>query len=81
MGQIPAAFWLEDEDSFRIICFRSVAQYAYDLLKTAAARDAARLIRINAHRDVAMRHLMPLVSALEAAALGEVVIVVTPSGP
>lgn len=41
MGQIPAAFWLEDEDSFRIICFRSVAQYAYDLLKTAAARDAA----------------------------------------
>ena len=50
-------------------------------IEAAAARDAARLIRINAHRDVAMRHLMPLVSALEAAALGEVVIVVTPSGP
>ena len=37
MAQIPAAFWLEDEDSFRIVCFRSVARYAFDLLKTAAA--------------------------------------------
>lgn len=37
MAQIPAAFWLEDEESFRIVCFRSVARYAFDLLKTAAA--------------------------------------------
>ncbi|KMK65240.1 biopolymer transporter ExbD [Puniceibacterium sp. IMCC21224] len=48
------------------------------LVTAAAARNGARLIRINAHRDVALRHVLPLVSALEAAALGEVVIVVTP---
>ncbi|MBI6629201.1 sarcosine oxidase subunit gamma [Pontibaca salina] len=36
LAQIPAAFWLEDDQSFRIICFRSVAQYAFDLLCTAA---------------------------------------------
>ncbi|WP_146591053.1 biopolymer transporter ExbD [Puniceibacterium confluentis] len=52
-----------------------------DRVRRAAARDGARLIRINAHRDVALRHVLPLVSALEQAALGEVVIVVTPPAP
>ncbi|WP_147113632.1 sarcosine oxidase subunit gamma [Tateyamaria sp. syn59] len=37
MAQVPAAFWLHDTDHFRIICFRSQAQYVYDLLKTASA--------------------------------------------
>lgn len=36
MAQVPAAFWLHSADHFRIICFRSQAQYVYDLLKTAA---------------------------------------------
>jgi sarcosine oxidase, subunit gamma len=36
LAQVPAAFWLEEDGSFRVICFRSVAQYVYDLLKTAA---------------------------------------------
>ncbi len=36
MAQIPVAFWIEDDNCFRIICFRSVAQYAFDLLKAAA---------------------------------------------
>jgi len=37
LAQVPAAFWLEDDETCRIICFRSVAQYVFDLLKTAAA--------------------------------------------
>ncbi|THH38242.1 sarcosine oxidase subunit gamma [Aliishimia ponticola] len=36
MAQVPAAFFLRETDSFEIVCFRSVAQYMFDLLKTAA---------------------------------------------
>ena len=36
LAQVPAAFWMTDEDSFQIICFRSVAQYVFDLLCVAA---------------------------------------------
>ena len=36
MAQIPAAFWMDDVQSVRIICFRSVAEYAFKLLKDAA---------------------------------------------
>ena len=36
MAQVPAAIWTEDDQSFRVICFRSVARYAFDLLKVAA---------------------------------------------
>lgn len=36
MAQVPAAFWLHDADRFRIVCFRSQAQYVFDLLTTAA---------------------------------------------
>ncbi|MEO9574207.1 MAG: sarcosine oxidase subunit gamma family protein [Tateyamaria sp.] len=36
MAQVPAAFWMRDEDAFHIVCFRSNAQYMFDLLKTAA---------------------------------------------
>jgi len=35
MAQTPAAFWLEG-DVFHIICFRSQAQYVFDLLKRAS---------------------------------------------
>lgn len=35
LAQIPAAFWISG-NSATIICFRSVAQYAYDLLSNAA---------------------------------------------
>ena len=41
MAQVSAAVWMEDAQSFRVICFRSVAQYAFDLLKAAAAPGAA----------------------------------------
>jgi len=36
LGQVAAAFWMSDEDTFHVICFRSVAQYAFDLLAASA---------------------------------------------
>lgn len=36
LAQVPAAFWMPEEQSFHIICFRSVAVYVYDVLKMAA---------------------------------------------
>jgi sarcosine oxidase subunit gamma len=36
LGQVAAAFWMQDEDTFGVICFRSVAEYAFDLLAASA---------------------------------------------
>ena len=36
LAQVVAAFWIEGEDSIRLICFRSVAQYVFDLLAMSA---------------------------------------------
>jgi sarcosine oxidase subunit gamma len=36
LAQVPAAMWLTQDGAAQVICFRSVAQYAFDLLKTAA---------------------------------------------
>ena len=36
IGQVAAAFWMTDEETFELICFRSVGQYAFDLLATSA---------------------------------------------
>lgn len=36
LAQVPAAFWMTDDGAFRIICFRSVARYVFDLLSVAA---------------------------------------------
>lgn len=36
LAQIPAAVWGNADGSFEIICFRSVAQYAFDVLKISA---------------------------------------------
>ena len=36
LAQVPAAFWIEDAGTAYVICFRSVAQYVFDILKTAA---------------------------------------------
>lgn len=41
MAQVPAAFWLHGPETFRIVCFRSQAQYVFDLLKIAAQPDSA----------------------------------------
>ena len=36
LGQLAAAFWMVDEETFNLICFRSVAEYAFGLLKASA---------------------------------------------
>jgi sarcosine oxidase subunit gamma len=36
IGQVAAAFWMRDADTIEVICFRSVAEYAFDLLADAA---------------------------------------------
>ncbi|MBO9477195.1 sarcosine oxidase subunit gamma [Shimia sp. R11_0] len=35
-AQVPAAVWGNEDGSFEVICFRSVAQYVFDLLKVSA---------------------------------------------
>lgn len=41
MGQIAAAVWMEEDGSFGMICFRSVADFAFELLKEAAMPGSA----------------------------------------
>jgi sarcosine oxidase subunit gamma len=36
LGQIAAAFWMRDARTFEVICFRSVADYAFGLLEASA---------------------------------------------
>lgn len=36
LAQVPAAFWMPDAGAVRIVCFRSVADYAFSLLRDAA---------------------------------------------
>jgi len=36
LAQVPAAFWMTGDEAFELVCFRSVAQYVFDLLKGAA---------------------------------------------
>jgi biopolymer transport protein ExbD len=38
-------------------------------------------IRINAHRDAELRHVLPLFAELDRGAFGEIVLVVTPEAP
>ncbi|RYH10641.1 sarcosine oxidase subunit gamma [Tropicimonas sp. IMCC6043] len=40
LAQVPAAFWMDDSGDVTLICFRSVARYAFDLLANAAEGDA-----------------------------------------
>mgnify|MGYP005989355943 CR=1 FL=1 len=36
LGQVAAAFWMRDDDTIDVICFRSVADYTFNLLAAAA---------------------------------------------
>ncbi|MDP5216668.1 sarcosine oxidase subunit gamma family protein [Ruegeria sp. 2205SS24-7] len=36
LAQVAAAFWMEEDGAFRIVCFRSVAGYVFNLLQIAA---------------------------------------------
>jgi len=40
MAQVPVAFWIDEDQCFHIIAFRSVAQYVFGLLKEAAQNGA-----------------------------------------
>ncbi len=46
LAQVPAAFWMVDDDTAELVCFRSVAQYVFDLLKIAAQPGS----EVNYHR-------------------------------
>ena len=39
-AQVAAAFWLVSETEARVVCFRSVGDYVFNLLKTSAAPGA-----------------------------------------
>lgn len=49
-----------------------------DLIAVQLAAKPDLLVRINAHKDTALRHVLPHVSTLEALGVGDVVFVVTP---
>ncbi|WP_424833261.1 sarcosine oxidase subunit gamma [Ruegeria sp.] len=36
LAQVAGAFWMDDEQTFRVVCFRSAADYVFKLLKIAA---------------------------------------------
>ncbi len=36
LAQVAGAFWMDDAETFRVVCFRSVAVYVFNLLKGAA---------------------------------------------
>jgi sarcosine oxidase subunit gamma len=36
LAQAPAAFWLRDAETIEVMCFRSQAEYVFELLKRAA---------------------------------------------
>ncbi|MFW8592838.1 sarcosine oxidase subunit gamma [Cribrihabitans neustonicus] len=36
LAQVAGAFWMEDDGSFKVICFRSVGEYVFKLLSSAA---------------------------------------------
>ena len=42
LAQVPGAFWMPQAGAARVICFRSVARYMFDLLSTAAAPGGRR---------------------------------------
>ena len=39
LGQVAVAFWMTSEGEIEIVCFRSVAAFVFEWLKTAAAKD------------------------------------------
>lgn len=42
LAQVGAAIWMTDDQTFRVVCFRSVAQYMFDLLAMAAQPGSER---------------------------------------
>ncbi|GAA6178449.1 ExbD/TolR family protein [Sulfitobacter pacificus] len=52
-----------------------------DLLLERIAQNPETLVRINAHHAAELRHILPVIAALEAAGAREVALVVTPANP
>jgi biopolymer transport protein ExbD len=50
-------------------------------IANALTKTPALLIRVNAHRDAELRHLLPLVAEIEALGATDIVLVVTPGLP
>lgn len=42
LGQVAAAFWMDDARTYHVICFRSVADYVFDLLRISAEAGPVR---------------------------------------
>ncbi len=42
IAQIAAAFWMTDNETMELVCFRSVAQYAFDVLVQASKNGPVR---------------------------------------
>lgn len=38
VAQVAAAFWMSDEETVQLVCFRSVGQYVFDLLKASSQK-------------------------------------------
>ena len=36
VAQVAAAFWMSDDETVNLVCFRSVGQYVFDLLKASS---------------------------------------------
>lgn len=51
IAQVAAAFWMPQEDVFHVVCFRSVAQYVFDVLSGAAQSGS----EVSLNWDVAKR--------------------------
>ncbi|WP_068112518.1 sarcosine oxidase subunit gamma [Tropicimonas marinistellae] len=45
IAQVPAAFWIDANDDIKLICFRSVARYAFDVLCGAAKGEPVGVLR------------------------------------
>lgn len=45
IAQVPAAFWISGEDTFTIVCFRSVADYVFEVLETSAKAGAVGALK------------------------------------
>lgn len=52
-----------------------------DQLKNRLTREPGVLVRVNAHKEVELRHVLPLVAELEQMGARDVVFVVTPNPP
>lgn len=40
LGQVAAAFWMADETTIRLVCFRSLAEYVFEFLSVSAKENS-----------------------------------------